>query len=436
MSTVRGQGPSADLAERFEAERAHLAERMQTGDMSALFHQIQLNVVTATKDALSDVVRDAYDGIGQMPLAGTEQSAFTGRSAHLIVASDLLIRRVRLPGIVFRFDQDPDAIENLNAIPHAEGGSMFGSSTDWYYNMIGVVHYFGPLLGCLSPRFWCVPATRTMSVVLFNLGRDLIGFHRTPVEPMQLIPTTSRNVVVPQVRAESAAYRQAIHWWVVRLNQMFEYLADPTTFKDSNGLYAAHEHHHWMLTFGEVFGLTTSLQCAGRDVATQRALMNSLLDIFADRIIDADFDRLCTWSYAKKRADDVRQKMPAAVATLLMPAADRAINALADMQNGFFIQRQRRDEKVRLRQPDGSWEERSPERAVALLLKLFRNATHGFGHRKGAKKNSELDASLLVHHDGRIPSDIVMLPYLYLLDVMCNPKLIKANISRKVALPD
>ena len=111
----------------------------------------------------------------------------------------------------------------------------------------------------------------------------------------------------------------AIDWWVMRLNQMFGYLSDPTTFKDSDGIYAAAEHHHWMLTFGQVFALTTSLQCAGRDATAQRALMNNLLDAFADRIIGVDFDKLCTLSYAKEKVGALRSRMPESVAALLLP---------------------------------------------------------------------------------------------------------------------
>ena len=41
--------------------------------------------------------------------------------------------------------------------------------------------------------------------------------------------------------------------------------------------------------------------------------------------------------------------MPESVAALLLPAVDRAVNALAEVQNGLFIQKQRGDEMVRLR---------------------------------------------------------------------------------------
>lgn len=106
------------------------------------------------------------------------------------------------------------------------------------------------------------------------------------------------------------------------------------------------------------------------------------------------------------------------------------------MQKGFFIQQQRDDDEVVLRLPDGRIESRSLERATALLLKIYRNATHGFGHRKGAKAKTIVDSRLLAHHTGELPDDIVFLPYLYLLDLLCDPKQIRSSIARQVARPD
>lgn len=433
----------AETISRANEVRQRLLERATgAGDIVAMFHLIQLNIIMASRSDLNSVVEDAYAGIGSMPLESTGEPAFVNRSAHLVRVSDTLVRRVRLPGMMFRFDQDPDAITTLRSV--REGRSRpteqyFGSSADWYANIIGMSHYIGPLLGCVTPRLWAFQSNRQLSVILLSLGMSINGFRAEPAEVMQLLPVfgpSDRSTSPLQLDQTSCA--EAVEWWVMRLNQMFGYLSDPTTFKDANGEYAAHEHHHWMLTFGQIFALATSLQCAGRDVTAQRALMNDLLGAFTDRImpIGAEFELLCTLSYAKKKAAAVRAAMPAAAAALLMPGIDRAIDALAYVQNTFFMQRQRGDENVRLRLPDGRIEELPPERAAARLLKLYRNATHGFGHRRGARKKNEIDASLLAHHDGDLPRDIVLLPYLYLLDTLCNPERVRQDIERKVAMPD
>ena len=87
-------------------------------------------------------------------------------------------------------------------------------------------------------------------------------------------------------------------------------------------------------------------------------------------------------------ADRIRAKMLPDVAQILMPAADRAVAALESIHEGFFIREQCGDDELILRMPDGQIQSRSPERATALLLKILRNASHGYGHRKGAKAPS------------------------------------------------
>lgn len=422
---------SPELATAYRRQRESLIRRAESGDISALFHSIQLNVVTAQPSGLVETVRDAYAAIGNMPVETTWQPAFGKRSAHLVVVEDLLIRRVNLPRILLRFDQDPDAPEFLDeAAKSGDGQGLFGSSTRWFFNVIGGAHYLGPLLGCLSPRFWCLAAPRGSAAVLFSLGSDILGHFGTPYEPMQLICTPGRSEAVPQLDLDDTSCARAIHWWRVRLNQMWQYLSDPTTFGDGDGIYSPYAHLQWMLTFGETFGLMTSLQCSSRDANAQRSMMNNLFDLLC-RITGTDIDRLCTLSYAEKRAADVRSKMLESESRLLMPAVDRALHALRGIQTGFFIQRQRGDDNVRLHLLDGSVEEKTPERASAMLLKLIRNATHGYGGKAGSQRKSEVDAALLAHHDGQIPSDIVLLPYLYLLDILCNPERVRDSIMSR-----
>ncbi|MCV7088883.1 hypothetical protein [Mycobacterium interjectum] len=255
------------------------------------------------------------------------------------------------------------------------------------------------------------------------------------MEPLQLLPGLGRMEPAPPVSITPASCRLAIIWWVNQLNRMFEYLCDPTTFGDVAGFYDPYEHQHWLLTFGQVFGLTTALQTSGRNHSVQRALMNTLLDTYADRISRRKFEQLCTYRTAKAVADRVRTRMPADVASVLMPVADRAVESLQRVQDGFFIREQRGDTNVVIRIPtDRRPHHRQPQRAVAVLLKVFRNATHGFG---GINPNPRDDRDLvaerlLAHHTGEMPADLVFLPYLYLLDTLSDPAQIRDNIVRRV----
>jgi hypothetical protein len=113
------------MVARFNELQGRLVQRATSGvsgDIAALFHLTQANILMADHEDLPDAVREAYAGIGSMPLEGTDTPLFVNRSAHLIRASDVLIHRVRLPGIMFRFDQDPEPMKTLTAVLERQAG--------------------------------------------------------------------------------------------------------------------------------------------------------------------------------------------------------------------------------------------------------------------------------------------------------------------------
>jgi hypothetical protein len=405
--------------------------------MTASFHRIQFDLSTsATADQLVAVVGGTYDNLRQITVEATGELAFPNPGVSLLTATDLLIRRARLPAILFRFDQDPDVMTNMTSTEELEEG-VFASSAHWYREVIGLIHYLGPLLGCLSPRFWCLPTGRPPLAVLFSLGMDLNGLRNSPMELVQLLPGHGRMEPTPPVEIAPISCRRAIHWWSNRLNQMFQYLSDPTVFANADGVYDPWEHQHWLLTFGQIFGLTTALQTAGRNYSVQRVLMNTLLDTFADRIqTRRRFDQLCTYQTAKTIADRVRTCMTEEMAEVLMPVADRAVESLRRVEDGFFIRQQRGDANVLVRIPgDPRPHHREPHRASALLLQVLRNATHGFGGKTPdpADANGVVAERILAHHTGDMPADLVFLPYLYLLDTLSRPDEVRETIIKRAS---
>lgn len=166
--------------------------------------------------------------------------------------------------------------------------------------------------------------------------------------------------------------------------------------------------------------------------------MNTLLDTYADRISRRRFDQLCTYTTAKATAERVRTLMPDDVAAVLMPVADRAVESLQRVQEGFFIRNQRGDENVVVRLPGQRPHHRQPQRATALLLKIFRNATHGFGGKNPNPENDKerVAERLLAHHTGDMPADLVFLPYLYLLEMLCRPMQVRETIAKRAKARD
>jgi len=128
--------------ERLKDFRKQLDDR---DDVAALFHKFQIDIVGAEgADDVISVVQGAYNALGDVPIRSEDGQvgppAFPKRSVHLVVLSDLLIRRVRLPAVMFRFDQDPDIIQTVIAQQEKGGDPVrfFASSWDWYRNVIGV----------------------------------------------------------------------------------------------------------------------------------------------------------------------------------------------------------------------------------------------------------------------------------------------------------
>lgn len=402
-------------------------------DITARLYSIQSEMLKCeSADELAAVIQQAYDMLGLVVSESGSELVFPNRSAHLLIASELLTHRARLPAIMFRFDQDPDAMQTISNI--GDEGGYFASSAEWFQQIIGLSHYFGPLLGCLSPRFWCLPTGHPPATVLFNLGRSIAGHRHAPMEPMQLLPGLGRDEPVPDISLSPHSGRVAIPWWTNRLNQMFGYLCDPTVFANKYGIYDPYEHQHWFLTFSQAFGLITAIQTSGRNHAVQRALMNTVLDTFADRIAVRRFDQLCTYDTATAAAERVRTRMPPDVAQILMPLADRAVESLGGVQERFFFRKQRGDRNVIVRIPGSDrGHHRQPQRAAALLLKIYRNATHGFGGDRAPESDKDIIAErLLAHHDGNVPDDLVYLPYLYLLDALCDPEQVRKTIVKRV----
>jgi hypothetical protein len=104
------------------------------------------------------------------------------------------------------------------------------------------------------------------------------------------------------------------------------------------------------------------------------------------------------------------------------------------VQDGFFITGQRNAGAVTIQLPAGQPKSLNRKDAAARLLVVPRNATHGYGGIPNPKnkENVEINVRLLAHHDGNIPGDIALLPYLYLLLTLSRPEDIRDRIINHV----
>jgi hypothetical protein len=125
-----GRLDDPDTIARFAEHDRLLAERLAGGpDISAVFHGIQTDVLKCeTSVDLISVVEQACTALRTIPTESGGEFLFSGLSAHLAIATDLLVHRVRLPAIILRFDQDPDAMDTIASL--GDQGGYFASSSN------------------------------------------------------------------------------------------------------------------------------------------------------------------------------------------------------------------------------------------------------------------------------------------------------------------
>jgi hypothetical protein len=128
-----------------------------------------------------------------------------------------------------------------------------------------------------------------------------------------------------------------------------------------------------------------------------------------------EFAELCSQAFVQRRLAALTAALSPEAGAILLPSAQRAVDALRDMQDGFFLRLLLGADAIDVpgRPP------LDPDRAVATYIKVLRDTTHGHGARK--PKQVELTNTLLAHHDGVIPHDLGLLGYLHLLDLLAHP---------------
>ena len=143
--------------------------------------------------------------------------------------------------------------------------------------------------------------------------------------------------------------------------------------------------------------------------------MFSTMDTF-ENLLGRNILDLCHPTQAARALSRLRETIPSAAQPVLLPAADRAVNAVAAVGAGFFLT----DREDRIDRGDGKFP-MTRDDATAQLLKLLRNATHGHGPQKGGKRRMDMSNQLLARHDGNVPSDVALLGHLYLLELLSEP---------------
>jgi len=271
--------------------------------------------------------------------------------------------------------------------------------------------YLGPLLGALSPAIWGAGVPRGGGQLIFNLGRQLGGTTALASDLLSTIVRQGADSSIHFSALPSQSVPAAIAWWTNQLNHLFGVLSDPSLYVATGDLYDPGRHIEALLSIEQLFRRVTSIRTSHQDLHAARTLMFSTLDMF-ENLLGRNILNLCHPAHAAKTLSKLRASIPIAAQDVLLPAADRAVAALAKVGEGFFLT----DTDDLVDRGDGFGISR--DEATAQLLKLLRNATHGHRPQKGGARSIALSNQLLARHDSHIPSDLALLGHLYLLDLL------------------
>ncbi|MEU5946351.1 hypothetical protein ABZ793_12405 [Micromonospora sp. NPDC047465] len=386
----------------------------KSSDLARLFYYWQLLATVAEPHEFATVVADIHASLAGMPAEGDPGlRLFRNAGVHLIRRSDVLLHRTKIAGVLLRVAYDETLsggdIRHVQALS-AAGERVFSSSENLLQGIFLFDTYLGPLLGAMTPTFWAFSAHRTFGPLIFSLGHTINGTRSGPGEFLHLLPSQGALRATWSITdLPPIACSEAVAWWAARLDALFGVVSDLAVFADGSGLYNPRKHLQALLTVEQLFRRVGSLLTSPRDAHVQRVLLFTVLDT-VERLTGRDIDRLCYLPFAEKKLKELEASVPPAAGAILLPLAQRAVVALKELQDGFFMPGQL---------ASGQVAGLSKDVAAARYVKVLRNATHGHG----AKSVNLVDQTnaLLAHHDGDIPHDLPLLGYLYLLDWIARP---------------
>lgn len=419
--------PAAGRLDEVALAVERLAERGSKDGLSSLFvmHQLQIGAVPSSQ--ATEAVRAALDDTAGIRFADGEQ-AFQHAAVHLVRRQPEVMHRAQLPAVLLRLQHDPAMRDgDLAAVNDtlARGELVFAASGGLSEGLVLLDAYLAPVLGALTPFVWAVPAARSSGTVVISLGHALAGASGDAAEPLQLLPSRGPNQPRDAPELPLGAASAALKWWCRRLDRMVSTLTDPAVHAGPNDAYMPEKHLHALLSVEQLFRRVGSIQRADRDSDARQVLLFTVLDTL-ERLNGRSLVDMCALPFAEKARERVARSMPAAAASILMPAADRAVSALRELQGGFYLPQQLGTDRVEYSDADGVRASLPLDQGAAEYMRLLRNATHGHGSNRRERK--ALTNTLLVQHDGRVPHDLPLLGYLYLLELLAVPPMLRRTL--------
>jgi hypothetical protein len=403
----------------------------ETESPADAFAFYQLQTIAVRSAELPEVVRDVYENLLQVGLIGNpDEKVFPNAGVHIVQRDPALIHRLKVASVWLRIMSDDqlklgDTSQIKTAL--AAGENAFASSEGLYDGIYTLDAYIGPLLGALTPAVWSFLASRMLGTIVYSLGQPLSGTRGTAAELLQVLPHQGSYESTKFPTLSESASTVSINWWASKLNDLFATLSDPAIFTDHTELYAPARHLHALLTVEQLFRRVMSIQTSHRDANARRTLIFTVLDTL-ERLTGRDLITLCSLPFAQKTFNALTDTIPTKAAEVLLPAARRAVVALEELQEGFFIRRHTSASHIGWIDPRTGPTRLTPAAASAQYIKVLRDSTHGHGSNR-ANQVARTNA-LLTHHNGKIPHDLALLGYLYLLDLLNRPADLRTSLHQ------
>ncbi|MBT2269849.1 hypothetical protein [Rhodococcus erythropolis] len=407
---------------RIEAVLAELAARIEAGDLPATLYSIQVRIMSMKSGEAPAVAAEQFGLLRS--LQGEGGPVFPDAAARAVHISETFLRRAKFAQMLVRLEQDQELAAGLMRGPSTRSPlskRVFSAHDSMMMGLTLTDSFLDPLFGCLPASTWAFSSRRALSSVIFTFGTGVAERRDVPrsLNSLAIRDANMRGVGLSLGSPSPEAWGQAVDWWCSRVDALFSLVADPTRFTDKDNRYLPHFHLAWLMNLDELFRRVGTITSVWDSAYATRTLAFAALDLIGEVWRGSDMSAMCATGRANEAWANVVASVPTSIQSILLPAARAAMASLDEITTGFYISESSLDDLVFV-MPDGSIKTEARDRALANLMRARRNATHGFTG-KWADPNKP-GSKAMAHHDGSIPSTFCLLPYLYLLDILCDPE--------------
>jgi hypothetical protein len=290
--------------------------------------------------------------------------------------------------------------------------------------VLGVIPTIELALAATAPSVLGISAARVgagIVVVLFGhpeAGRgDPVASELLQLYRPRLLSSAELGVQ-PRPTVTADQMEALLRWWLGQLNKLFGVVLDPANYPDKRGAYHAQAH------FGTLLSLDRLLACvlevlmhARRDEFVRKLLLFDCLDLL-EGFHQGGYEQLCNPGTVREQLNELEAQLPPQVGELLLPRCRRAVRALEQLQDGFYVHERLGEAGLRIRSQSGQVQTVSLSVAVARYLRIVRNATHAF-HQMARQRPDHI--SLLASHNGELPADLSDLAFLHFVCLLADP---------------